>query len=164
MSNVRSLNLGDAMLQRGKSPAQAADNNTPTVTQPVNEMAMVLTLDQLRPNPDNPRKGRNPRFEEIKASVRARGLDSIPKVTRDPDGDDVYIFSDGGNTRYQILCDLWQETGDERFYRVHTIFKPWPGRLKCLVGHLAENEVRGDLTYIEKAFGVHKARVTECRC
>ncbi|MDU7227898.1 MAG: hypothetical protein E6301_08885 [Cronobacter sakazakii] len=32
MSNVRSLNLGDAMLQRGKSPAQAADNNTPTVT------------------------------------------------------------------------------------------------------------------------------------
>jgi glucose/arabinose dehydrogenase len=95
MSNVRSLNLGDAMLQRGKSPAQAADNNTPTVTQPVNEMAMVLTLDQLRPNPDNPRKGRNPRFEEIKASVRARGLDSIPKVTRDPDGDDVYIFSDG---------------------------------------------------------------------
>ena len=70
MSNVRSLNLGDAMLQRGKSPAQAADNNTPPVTQPVNEMAMVLTLDQLRPNPDNPRKGRNPRFEEIKASVR----------------------------------------------------------------------------------------------
>ncbi|EDX3445356.1 hypothetical protein B1A47_000878 [Salmonella enterica subsp. enterica serovar Worthington] len=159
MSNARGLNLGDAMLQRGKSPAQAADNNTPPVTQPVNEMAMVLTLDQLRPNPDNPRKGRNPRFEEIKASVRARGLDSIPKVTRDPDGDDVYIFSDGGNTRYQILCELWQETGDERFYRVHTIFKPWPGRLKCLVGHLAENEVRGDLTYIEKAFGVHKARV-----
>lgn len=27
MSNVRSLNLGDAMLQRGKSPAQAADVN-----------------------------------------------------------------------------------------------------------------------------------------
>lgn len=29
MSNARGLNLGDAMLQRGKSPAQAADNNTP---------------------------------------------------------------------------------------------------------------------------------------
>ncbi|MHA6678630.1 ParB family protein [Enterobacter cloacae] len=158
MSNIHKLNLGAAMLQRGKSPVQATELS-PAVVQPVNEMAMVLTLDQLRPNPDNPRKGRNPRFEEIKASVRARGLDSIPKVTRDPEGDDIYIFSDGGNTRYQILCELWQETGDERFYRIHTIFKPWPGRLKCLVGHLAENEVRGDLSYIEKAFGVHKARV-----
>ncbi|MET5489514.1 ParB family protein [Klebsiella variicola] len=158
MSNVSKLNLGAAMMQRGRSPAQA-NVGTDAAPLPVSEMAMVLTLDQLRPNPDNPRKGRNPRYEEIKASVRARGLDSIPKVTRDPDGEDVYIFSDGGNTRYQILCELWQETGDERFYRVHTIFKPWPGRLKCLVGHLAENEVRGDLNYIEKAFGVHKARV-----
>lgn len=158
MSNVRNLNIGAAMLQRGKSPSQVTAPMD-AATLPVTEMAMVLTLDQLRPNPDNPRKGRNPRYEEIKASVRARGLDSIPKVTRDPQGEDVYIFSDGGNTRYQILCELWQETGDERFYRIHTIFKPWPGRLKCLVGHLAENEVRGDLTYIEKAFGVHKARV-----
>ncbi|MBE5252621.1 ParB family protein [Mixta mediterraneensis] len=159
MNNVRHINLGAAMLQRGKSPSQTAE--TPEVPLPVSEMAMVLTLDQLRPNPDNPRKGRNPRYEEIKASVRARGLDSIPKVTRDPDGEDVYIFSDGGNTRYQILCELWQETGDERFYRVHTIFKPWPGRLKCLVGHLAENEVRGDLSYIDKAFGIHNARAIQ---
>ncbi|HHT8253683.1 TPA: ParB family protein [Citrobacter braakii] len=160
MNNIHNLNLSAAMLQRGKSPVQAAELS-PAVVLPVSEMAMILTLDQLRPNPDNPRKGRNPRFEEIKASVRARGLDSIPKVTRDPDGDDVYIFSDGGNTRYQILCELWQETGDERFYRVHTIFKPWPGRLKCLVGHLAENEVRGDLTYIDKAFGIHNARAIQ---
>ncbi len=99
MNNIHNLNLGAAMLQRGKSPVQTAELS-PTAVQPVSEMAMVLTLDQLRPNPDNPRKGRNPRFEEIKASVRARGLDSIPKVTRDPDGDDVYIFSDGGNIPY----------------------------------------------------------------
>ncbi|MGP2502533.1 ParB family protein [Pantoea ananatis] len=158
MTNVRNLNLGTAMLKRGKSPIEQSDSAaSPHV--PVSEMAMVLTLDQLRPNPDNPRNARNPRYEDIKASVRARGLDSVPKVTLDPDGDGVYIFSDGGNTRYQILCELWQETGEDRFYRVHTIFKPWPGRLKCLIGHLAENEVRGDLIFIDKAFGVHKARV-----
>jgi len=158
MSNVRNLNLGTAMLQRGKSPVQQSDGAaSPHV--PASEMAMVLTLDQLRPNPDNPRNAKNPRYEDIKASIRARGLDSVPKVTLDPDGDGVYIFSDGGNTRYQILCELWQETGDDRFFRVHTIFKPWPGRLKCLIGHLAENEVRGDLIFIDKAFGVHKARV-----
>lgn len=157
MSNIRNINLGNAMLQRGKTPSQPA--NTGAEVLPVNEIAMVLTLDQLRPNPDNPRTSRNPRYEEIKASIRARGLDSIPKVTRNPEGDDVYIFSDGGNTRYQILCELWQETGKACFYRINTIFKPWPGRLKCLVGHLAENELHGELAYIEKAFGVHKARV-----
>ncbi|PHM22600.1 hypothetical protein Xinn_04143 [Xenorhabdus innexi] len=70
------------------------------------EMPMVLTLDQLRPNPDNPRTGRNPRYDDIKASIQARGLDTVPKVTRDPQGEDVYIFSDGGNTRYQVLSEL----------------------------------------------------------
>ncbi|HEB3701094.1 TPA: ParB family protein, partial [Escherichia coli] len=45
-----------------------------------------------------------------------------------------------------------------RFYRIHVLFKPWPGRLQCVIGHLAENEVRGELTFIEKAQGVHKAR------
>jgi len=155
MKNVP--DLSDALLMRGKKPVQSADHGGVAVL-PVSEMAMVLTLDQLRPNPDNPRTTRNPRYEDIKASIRTRGLDSIPKVTRDPDGEDVFIFSDGGNTRYEILCDLWQETGEERFYRVHTIFKPWPGRLQCVIGHLAENEIRGDLSYIEKAFGIHKAR------
>lgn len=79
-------------------------------------MPMVLTLDQLSPNPDNPRTSRNPRYDDIKASIRSRGLDTVPKVTRDPDGEpDMYIFSDGGNTRYQILSELWQETGEDRF-------------------------------------------------
>lgn len=156
MSNVS--NLGAAMLMRGKSPVQPAVQ-TPAISLPVSEMAMVVTLDQLQPNPDNPRTSRNPRYDEIKSSIRARGMDAVPKITRNPDYPDVYIFSDGGNTRYQVLCELWQETGDEKFYRIHTIFKPWQGRLKNLIGHLAENEVRGDLTYIEKAFGVHKARV-----
>ena len=161
MSKASKINLSEAMLQRGKSPSQSMlspGGNVSPLVLPVSEMPMVLTLDQLRPNPDNPRTSRNPRFDDIKTSIRSRGLDSIPKVTRDPDGEDVYIFSDGGNTRYQILCELWQETGEDRFYRVQTIFKPWPGRLQCVIGHLAENEVRGDLTYIEKAFGIHKAR------
>ncbi|WP_137440755.1 ParB family protein, partial [Escherichia coli] len=121
---------------------------------------MILTLDQLRPNPDNPRTTRNPRYDDIKNSIHARGLDTVPKVTRMPDSEpDVYIFSDGGNTRYQILTELWKETGDPRFYRIHVLFKPWPGRLQCVIGHLAENEVRGELTFIEKAQGIHKARL-----
>ncbi|HHW4741477.1 TPA: ParB family protein [Proteus mirabilis] len=123
----------------------------------VSEIPMILTLDQLRPNPDNPRRRRNPRYEDIKSSIRSRGLASVPIVTKEPDSS-VYIFSDGGNTRYQILSELWQETQDERFFRLHVLFKPWPGRLECLIGHLAENEVRGELTFLEKARGVCEAR------
>ncbi|ELV5049171.1 ParB family protein [Salmonella enterica] len=146
-------NIGASMLQPGRRASGSVE------TTPVVEMPMVLTIEQLAPNPDNPRTSRNPRYDEIKASIKARGLDTVPKVTRDPDGDpNKYIFSDGGNTRYQILTELWQETGEERFFRIHVLVKPWPGRLQCVIGHLAENEVRGDLSFIEKAQGIHKAR------
>ena len=67
-------------------------------------MPLVLTLDEVNPNPDNPRTSRNPKYEEIKSSIRARGLDTVPKVTRDPERPELgYFFSDGGNTRYAIL-------------------------------------------------------------
>ncbi|WP_447313832.1 ParB family protein [Klebsiella michiganensis] len=155
MTSKKSCQLGEKLLQRGRTP----NTESTAVILPVNEMPMVLTLEQLRPNPDNPRTSRNPKYEDIKASIRARGLDSVPKVTRDPESpEDVYIFSDGGNTRYSILAELYAETGDERFCRIQCIVKPWPGRLKCLTGHLAENELHGDLSFIEKAFGIEKAR------
>ncbi|MGL4859093.1 MAG: ParB family protein [Enterobacteriaceae bacterium] len=154
MTSDRVQALGEQLLQRGRSPSSGT-----VAVLPVSEMPMVLTLDQLRPNPDNPRTSRNPRYDEIKSSILARGLDSVPKVTKNPDcSDDVYIFSDGGNTRYTILVELWEETREERFRRIQCIFKPWPGRLQCVIGHLAENDVRGDLSFIEKSFGVAKAR------
>ncbi|WP_447870483.1 ParB family protein [Serratia fonticola] len=154
MTSKKVQTLGEQLLQRGRSPASGA-----VAVLPVSEMPMVLTLDQLRPNPDNPRTTRNPKYDDIKASILARGLDSVPKVTKNPDSaEDVYIFSDGGNTRYTILVELWEETKDERFRRIQCIFKPWPGRLKCVIGHLAENDVRGDLLFIEKALGIAKAK------
>ena len=155
MTSKKVSQLGEKLLQRGRTP----NAESSAVVLPVNEMPMVLTLEQLRPNPDNPRTSRNPKYEDIKASIRARGLDSVPKITRDPESpEDIYIFSDGGNTRYSVLTELYAETGDERFRRVQCIVKPWPGRLQCVIGHLAENDVRGELSFIEKAFGIEKAR------
>jgi ParB-like chromosome segregation protein Spo0J len=72
-------------------------------------LTQAFTLDQLRPNPDNPRTMRNPCFDYIKASIRARGLASVPVVTRDPRlPEGIWTFSDGGNTRYAILKELWE--------------------------------------------------------
>ncbi|MBL0875587.1 ParB family protein [Serratia nevei] len=153
------LDLNSALLQQGKTAAGTQPLAPVLAETPVSEMPLVLTLDEVNPNPDNPRTTRNPKYDDIKASIRARGLDTVPKVTRDPERPELgYFFSDGGNTRYAILSELWQETGEERFYRFSCVFKPWPGRLSCVIGHLAENEVRGDLTFIEKAFGIRQAR------
>ncbi|POS52064.1 ParB family protein [Escherichia coli] len=149
-----SVDLGAAIMQPGRQTSTTGN------VVALGETPMILTLDQLRPNPDNPRTTRNPRYDDIKSSIFSRGLDTVPKVTRIPESEpDIYIFSDGGNTRYQILKELWEETGDQRFYRIHVLFKPWPGRLQCVIGHLAENEVRGELTFIEKARGIHNARM-----
>ncbi|PNU40441.1 ParB family protein [Serratia marcescens] len=158
-SKTKILDLNSALLQQGKTAAGTQPLAAGVAEIPVAEMPLVLTLDEVNPNPDNPRTTRNPKYEEIKSSIRARGLDTVPKVTRDPERPELgYFFSDGGNTRYAILSELWQETGEERFYRFSCVFKPWPGRLSCVIGHLAENEVRGDLSFIEKAFGIRQAR------
>ncbi|BEM75143.1 hypothetical protein SME36J_45660 [Serratia marcescens] len=153
------LDLNSALLQQGKTAVGTGAATSTVSALPVSEMPMVLTLDEVSPFPDNPRTSRNPRYDDIKASIRARGLDTVPKITLDPERPELgYFFSDGGNTRYAILSELWQETGDERFYRFSCVFKPWPGRLSCVIGHLAENEVRGDLSFIEKAIGIRQAR------
>ncbi len=124
---------------------------------PAGDMSILVTLDELRAFDLNPRTTKNPRFDEIKESIRARGLDSPPQITRRP-GADHYIIRNGGNTRLQVLNELWQETQDERFYRIQCLFKPWENEISTLVGHLAENELRGSLLFIEKSLGVSNAK------
>ncbi|QDF96972.1 hypothetical protein CJ010_10765 [Azoarcus sp. DD4] len=129
------------------------------LTDPIADTPMVVTLDQLRPYDHNPRVTRNPLYDEIKASIRERGLDAPPAITRRP-GESAYIIRNGGNTRLAILRELWSETKDERFFRIPCLFRPWParGEIVALTGHLAENELHGGLSFIERALGVEKAR------
>ncbi len=146
----------------GKLLAAGFERSGPSasaLSDPIADTPMVVTLDQLRPYDHDPRKKRNPAYEEIKASIRERGLDAAPAITRRP-GDDHYIIRNGGNTRLAILRELWSETKDERFFRISCLFRPWPsrGEVVMLTGHLAENELRGGLTFIERALGVEKAR------
>ena len=130
-----------------------------TLTDPIVDTPMVVTLEQLRPYELNPRTTRNPRYDEIKASIRERGLDTPPPITRRP-GAPRYIIRNGGNTRLAVLNELWSETRDERFFRVNCLFRPWTarGEIVALTGHLAENELHGGLSFIERSLGVQKAR------
>lgn len=124
---------------------------------PTTEQAMSLTLDQLRPYDRNPRTHRNPKFDEIKESIRAVGLKQKLSVTQRP-GDDRYMISDGGNTRLAILDELYQETGDKRFFHQDCHFIPWQSEINVLAGHLAENDNRGQLSWIERARGIFEAK------
>lgn len=55
---------------------------------------------------------------------------------------------------------LWSETKEEGFFCVPCLFRPWParGEIVALTGHLAENGLRGGLTFIKHALGIKKAR------
>ena len=146
----------------GKLLAAGFERSGPSasaLSDPIADTPMIVTLDQLRPYDHDPRKKRNPAYEDIKASIRERGLDAAPAITRRP-GEDHYIIRNGGNTRLAILRELWSETKEERFFRISCLFRPWPsrGEVVMLTDHLAENELRGGLTFIERALGVEKAR------
>jgi ParB family protein of integrating conjugative element (PFGI_1 class) len=141
------------------APFERSGPAATALTDPIADTPMVVTLDELKPYDLNPRVTRNPRYEDIKASISARGLDAPPAITRRP-GESHYIIRSGGNTRLAILRELWAETKDERFFRIPCLFRPWTarGEIVALTGHLAENELHGGLTFIERALGLEKAR------
>lgn len=111
---------------------------------------MTVTLDELTAYDNNPRQTRNPKYEEIKESIRHRGLDHAPNITRRSAGE-PYMIKDGGNTRLEILHELYQETGDEKFYRIDCMFHPWVDEEDAIAGHLVENDMRGGMLLIERA-------------
>ncbi|CAI2796247.1 MULTISPECIES: ParB family protein [Pseudomonas] len=127
------------------------------LSDPLTDTPMLVTLEQLRPYEHNPRFIRNPLYEDIKASIRERGLDQPPPITRRP-GETYFIIRNGGNTRLAILGELWQETRDERFFRIHCLFRPWSNEVTALLGHLAESDLHGQLTFIERALAVAKLK------
>ncbi|VVQ25718.1 ParB family protein [Pseudomonas fluorescens] len=127
------------------------------LSDPLTDTSMLVTLEQLRPYEHNPRFIRNPLYDDIKASIRERGLDQPPPITRRP-GETYFIIRNGGNTRLAILGELWQETRDERFFRIHCLFRPWSNELTALLGHLAESDLHGQLTFIERALAVAKLK------
>ncbi|UOF21385.1 ParB family protein [Pseudomonas syringae] len=147
----------------GKLLQGSFSRSGPTVDQlpdPIVDTPMVLTLDEMKAFEQNPRTVTNAKYKEIKDSIRQRGLDHRPTVTRRP-GEIKYTINNGGNTRLQILRELYSETGEDRFYRHNVLFRPWDsarGEIIALTGHLSENDLRGSLMFIERAVGIENAR------
>lgn len=161
-SQERKQSMFDRLTQPAIQNTSPAYHLAAQPTAAAHKQLIVVTLDKLRPYEGNPRRTKNPAFDEIKASIKARGLDHAPNITQRP-GDDFYTIADGGNTRLQALKELFQETQDSRFWSIECVFKPWQGddidsELNMIIGHLAENDIRGELTFIEKALGIREVK------
>jgi ParB family protein of integrating conjugative element (PFGI_1 class) len=113
----------------------------------------ILDVRCIKPYERNPRRSKNPEYDRIKDSIRANGLDQPLVVTQRPQATD-YIVHTGGNTRLLVLQELLDETGDARFARIPCLFRPWRRESDVLLAHLRENDLRGNLTFIDKARAV----------
>lgn len=156
MAKINPQDLKDRLLAPGFTAPPVLEQ----LSDPISDTPMRLTLHDVLPWHDNPRTTRNPKYDELKESIRHRGLDTPPPVTRRP-GEDKYRIRNGGNTRLEILNELYKETGDERYFSFDCLFKPWDkqrGEIIALTGHLAENDLKGELKFIERAVGIQKAK------
>ncbi len=123
------------------------------------ENNIELKLEDIKLNDSNDMKCViNPNYEEIKASIRkARKLFSRLNVTRRPN-DKLFMIESCGNTRLNILNELYLETADESFNTVYCQFSPWESETSLLIKHLIENEQRGKIALIDRAYAVQRLK------
>ncbi|MEQ8692295.1 MAG: hypothetical protein RIC89_15860 [Pseudomonadales bacterium] len=133
----------DAMPESGTDP-----QCSPAISQ-----LIVLPIDHIKPFERNPRHTPNAARERIKDSIRENGLDHALAVTQPP-GAEHYLLSAGGATRLEILRELFEETDEPRFARIPCVLTPWPGEAEVMLAHLRENDLRGELSFIDKARAV----------
>lgn len=111
-----------------------------------------VPIDQIACYANNPRVTKNPEYERIKNSLEKNGFELPLVVSRKP-GSKNYTLQAGGNTRLNIAQSL-HEAGDEAFSKLPCVVKQWPGEVNVLISHLRENDMRGNLMFIERALGV----------
>lgn len=109
-----------------------------------------IPLAKIRPYDRNPRKSSNAAFDEIKASLRATGRDSLELWVTQRPGQDWYMPYRGGNTRLAAIRELFQE-GDTQWERLIVVYKVWVSEADTLAQHLIENNNRADMTFWDKA-------------
>lgn len=118
----------------------------------VNHRFAKVPVNQIACYAKNPRVIQNPEYERLKNSLRQNGIDMPLVVTREP-GAEHYVLQAGGNTRLSIAQSLY-DAGSEEFATIPCVVKDWTSEIDVLVSHLRENDMRGNLMFIERALGV----------
>jgi ParB family protein of integrating conjugative element (PFGI_1 class) len=115
-----------------------------------------LAVDEVLFYEKNPRRHDNPKYEEIKESIRIRGLESALYITKRP-GSSQYMLARGGKTRLKALQELAKEDlqkwGKLDFHEI-----PWVSESEILAAHLVENTEREAMCFWDLAEGIATLR------
>jgi ParB family protein of integrating conjugative element (PFGI_1 class) len=104
----------------------------------------------------NPRRLPNDLYNEIKESIKVRGIESALFVTKRP-GTDRYMLAKGGKTRLLILQELAKE--DPTKWGRHTFEEvPYVNELDVLAAHFVENTGRSQMCFWDFSEGLADLR------
>lgn len=117
---------------------------------PATAMQILVPIDKIKCYEHNPCVSRNEKYDEIKDSIRAVGLEQYFKITHRP-GTDHYIIHGGGNTRLTILKELFAETSDPKYSPILCNYEPLSPDKILLCKHMIENDLHGRMLFIDKA-------------
>ena len=122
---------------------------------------LTLNIDQIDFYDKNPRITKNAKYDEVYVSIKAKGLEGSLSVSQRPDNDDPqkFLLFRGGNTRLAVLKALYEETKDKKYFEVNALFHEWISESDTLIGHLTENDSRGDYVFIDRALGVRESKL-----
>lgn len=121
-------------------------------------MFMNLPVAEIELFDKNPRRRHDAAaYAAIKESVRATGIQQPVHVTQRP-GEGHYVLAQGGNTRLQIMRELYQETGEDRYCTIPCFYIAYPGETELQIAHLIENEQRAEMCFWDKACAYAEVR------
>lgn len=112
-----------------------------------------LRVDEVLTYEYNPRTNRNEKYDEIKASILATGLQQAVYVTKRP-GSSQWMIAQGGNTRLLILQDLAKTSGNPKWLHHDFLIRPYSKESDLLAAHLIENMQRSDMSFWDTAKGL----------
>ncbi|TCJ15187.1 hypothetical protein EZJ19_07715 [Parasulfuritortus cantonensis] len=148
-AGTKSMDEADVALMRQSLNVVVPDNQHQLNAD--SETQIQIPVMDIIPYDLNPRKAENERYDDIKDSIRTlKRLNSPLVVTRRP-GTTKYMVGKGGNTRLRILQELFEETGDPAFQYTLATYVPWVSELATFADHCAENELRADTIFWDKA-------------
>ncbi|TAG77660.1 MAG: hypothetical protein EAZ24_07395, partial [Burkholderiales bacterium] len=91
---------------------------------------------------------------DLKASIAAKGIQQVITVTKRP-GESFYIPHSGGNSRLRCAKELYSERSEsndyKRFAMLRVIYRAYTSESDIYAAHIAENEVRADIPFWDKA-------------
>ncbi|WP_444928303.1 hypothetical protein ACJJI4_24045 (plasmid) [Microbulbifer sp. TRSA002] len=105
----------------------------------------------------NQRRSRNPKYDEIKESVRCKGIQDPLHIVFHP-GQQKWVLSQGGQTRLLICRELYEETQDDSYLYPPLTKQKFTSDLDLSIRHLVENNLRGGNTFLETANAVLNIR------